>query len=249
MSVYKLGEELNLRLVKGIEQGYSDYAEVRKEKREELLVSGAYAWVKGNHIEHQVAKELQEIGIEFKQEKAGYTWEYLSFKEPKESNLIIIKNANVIKGKSKEPVLDTSNTENYLVRLSKINSYIDFDEVRGTKQGTLQFPSLEMQTVLTEAKDIEELQKQYKHFYILTYMIDPASRMLMSIDLWMPEYKKDSKVEMVKIDSLTEYLNQTGAHINLEAIQELVNIPEEEFSGTASEFDFNSFEQEKEEDA
>ena len=43
---------------------------------------------------------------------------------------------------------------------------------------------------------------QYKHFYILTYTIDPDSRMLKSVDLWMPEYKKDSKVELVKIDSL-----------------------------------------------
>ena len=64
MTDYKFSEELNVRLVRGIEKGYSDYAEVRREKRDELLVSGAYAWVKGNHIEDQVARELKEIGID-----------------------------------------------------------------------------------------------------------------------------------------------------------------------------------------
>lgn len=249
MTVYKFSEELNMQLVKGIEQGYSDYAEVRREKRSELLVSGAYAWVKGNHIEDQVARELQKIGVHFKQEKAGYTWEYLSFNEPKENHLILIKNARVLKGKLTSPILNASNAENYLVKLSKINASVDFDAVKGNKQGTLLFTDLQMPSKSMEDENIEELKKQYKHFYILTYTIDPASRMLMSIDLWMPEFIKDSKVEMVKIDSLTEYLNQTGADINLEAIQELVHVPEEEDSGTATEFDFTAYEDEKEEDA
>lgn len=248
MTVYKFSEELNIRLVKGIEQGYSDYAEVRKEKRDELLVSSAYAWVKGNHIEDQVARELREIGIDFKTEKAGYAWEYLSFNEPKANNLILIKNARVIKRKSTIPTLDTSNAENYLVGLSKINSTIDFDEVRGAKQGTLRFFDLQVPPISTEDEELEVLKKEYKHFYILTYSIDSDSQMLMAIDLWMPEFIKGSQVEMVKIDSLTEYLNHTGARVNLEAIQELIHTPEEEYSGTVSEFEFNSFEEEQEDE-
>ncbi|GKV66490.1 MULTISPECIES: hypothetical protein [unclassified Sporosarcina] len=249
MSDYKFDKELNFRLVKGIEHGYSDYAEVRRQKRNELLVSGAYAWVKGNHIEDRVARELKEIGMNFKKEKAGYTWEYLSFTESKKKHLIIIKNANIIRGKSTRPELDISNSENYLIERSKINAEIDFDEVRGSTQGILQFLELEMQPVMAESEDIEELKKQYKRFYILTYTIDPVSRMLMDIDLWMPEFKKDSKVEMVKIDTLTECLNETGDHVNLDAIRELVHIPDEEYSGTTTEFDFTTIEDEKEEDA
>ena len=34
MTSYKFNEELNIRLVKGIEKGYSDYAEVRVEKKQ-----------------------------------------------------------------------------------------------------------------------------------------------------------------------------------------------------------------------
>ncbi|WP_399629798.1 hypothetical protein [Sporosarcina sp. SG10008] len=247
MTVYKFSEELNIRLVRGIEQGYSDYAEVRREKRSELLVSSAYAWVKGNHIEDQVARELKVLGIECKREKAGYAWEYLSFNEPKKNHLILIKNATVIKGKSTKPILDIPNSDNYLVKLSKINSSIDFDEVKGPKQGTLTFLDLQMPSLSTEDEELEKLKKQYNHFYILTYTIDPGSRMLMDIDLWMPEFISSSRVEMVKIDSLSEYIGQTDADINLEAIHELVHVSDEEFSGTAKEFEFSSLEDVEEE--
>lgn len=242
MTVYKFSEELNARMVKGIEQGYSDYAEVRREKRDELLVSSAYAWVKGNHIEDQVARELQDLGIDFQREKAGFAWEYLSFTEPDENHLILIKNVNIIKGKSTNPVLNALNPDNYLVKFSKINSRIDFDEIKGAKQGTLAFHDLQLPEVSLEDEEPEKLRKQYKHFYILTYAIDPETRMLMDIDLWMPEFIKDSRVEMVKVDSLTKYIGQTGADINLEAIQELVHVSDEEYSGTTAEFGFTSLE-------
>jgi hypothetical protein len=239
---YKFDDKLKIRLVRGIEKGYSGYAEVRREKRNELRISGAYAWVKGNRIADQVANELLEIGMEISWEKAGYTWEYLSFTDTNEKYMMIIKNANIIKGKSKRPILDAQNPENYLVDLSKINSHVDFDEVKGSKQGVLE---LDFQTPLVPKGDenIEELRKEYKHFYILTYSIEKESKMLSSIDLWMPEFIKNNIVEMVQIDSLKEYLGQTGAEINLEAIHELTSVPEEEFSGTAAEFDYKTIEE------
>lgn len=240
---YKFNEDFNKRLVKGIEQGYSGYAEVRREKRKELLVSGAYAWVKGNHIEDQVARELQEIGIEFKEEKAGFAWEYLSFTNPKENYLFLIKNANIVKHKSNIPTLDTPSSDNYLVGLSKINSTVDFGEIKGSHQGTLELLDLQTLPKSIEDESIEELKKQYTHFYILTYTIDATSRMLSSVDLWMPEFIVNSKVEMVKVDSLTRHLGNTDAEVNFEAIQELLNLPEEEFSGTPIEFEYKTIEE------
>lgn len=241
MTSFKFDEELNIRLVRGIEKGYSGYAEVRREKRNELRISGAYAWVKGNHIEDQVANELVEIGMEINWEKAGYTWGYLSFTNTNEKYMMLIKNATIIRGKSKRPILEAQNPENYLVELSKINSHVDFDEVKGSKQGVLE---LDFQTlpVPMEDENIEELKKEYKHFYILTYSIDQESKMLSSIDLWMPEFIKKNIVEMVQIDSLKGYLGQTGADINLEAINELTSVPEEEFSGTAAEYNYKTIE-------
>lgn len=140
-------------------------------------------------------------------------------------------------------MLDALNPDNYLVKFSKINSKIDFDKIKGVKQGTLAFHDLQLPKVSTEDEEPEKLREQYKHFYILTYTIDPETRMLMDIDLWMPEFIKESRVEMVKVDSLTKYIGQTGADINLEAIQELVHVSDEEYSGTASEFEFTSLEE------
>ena len=244
---YKFGEELNIQLVKGIEQGYSDYAEVRAEKRKELHVSGAYAWVKGNHIEDQVARELQVMGIDFKKEKAGYSWEYLSFAEPKEKYLFLIRNISIIKGKSTNPTLDITNPENYLVEKSKINTEVDFDELKGSKQGTFKFVDLPFIPLSTDDESIEKLKKEYKHFYILTYSIQPETQMLMSIDLWMPEFISNHKVDMIQIDSLTGYIGQTGADVNIGAISELVHVAEEGFSGATPAFEFTSFEEVAEE--
>lgn len=111
------------------------------------------------------------------------------------------------------------------------------------KQGTFKFMDLPIIPSSTEDENIEALKKEYKHFYILTYSIQPESRMLMSIDLWMPEFIADHKVEMIQIDSLTGYIGRTGADVNLEAISELVHVAEEDISGTAAEFEFTSFEE------
>lgn len=40
---------------------------------------GAYAWVKGNHIDHHVAVQCEKLGVESKLSKAGVTWQYLQF--------------------------------------------------------------------------------------------------------------------------------------------------------------------------
>ena len=51
MKEYQLPDKLNESLVDGIIEGYRDYLDVRRQKARELKVHGAYAWVKGNHID------------------------------------------------------------------------------------------------------------------------------------------------------------------------------------------------------
>lgn len=211
MTDYKFSEDINRSLVRGIENGYSNYAEIRSEKRKSLLVSGAYAWVKGNHIEDQVAKELSELNIEFTIEKAGYSWEYLQFNDTDKKIMFLIKGANIIKDK----MLDTQNSENYLVNLSQINSDVNFGEIHGSEQGTIEFHDLPptINTINNMNNiNIDTLKKQYDQFYILTYNIDRESRMLSDVDLWLPDFQGDSKVEMVKVDSLSEYLDNSKGH-------------------------------------
>ncbi|KXA46405.1 MULTISPECIES: hypothetical protein [Staphylococcus] len=49
--------ELKEEIVKGVVSGYKNYIEVRKEAFQTLVISGGYAYIKGNHIEDQVAKK------------------------------------------------------------------------------------------------------------------------------------------------------------------------------------------------
>lgn len=55
MKNYNLDDRLNKKIVFGLVNGYQDYLDVRKEKFEKMKISGAYAWVKGNHIEDRIA--------------------------------------------------------------------------------------------------------------------------------------------------------------------------------------------------
>ena len=225
---YKFSDELNIRLVRGIEKGYSEYAELRSEKRKQLRVSGAYAWVKGNHIEDQVSRELDDYDIQYNIDKAGYTWEYLKFNNTDEKYLFLIKNANIIRGKSRgNPRIDSLNADNYLAELSKINSKVRNEEFQESEQGTLEFLDLES-LPQEEKKDIAKLNEQYERFYILSYSIDRHTRMLLSVDLWMPESQGENKVSMIKIDSLGQYLGNIGSDINITAIHELSMYPAEE---------------------
>ncbi|WP_249870552.1 hypothetical protein [Oceanobacillus saliphilus] len=79
MDIYKFSDEISESIVKGIMKRYKSYLNERKQKKEELLISSAYAWVKGNHIDHFVAEESESFGITYVPSKAGYSWGYLQF--------------------------------------------------------------------------------------------------------------------------------------------------------------------------
>ena len=93
MKNYNLPEKLNESIVDGIIEGYRDYLEVRRQKARELKVHGAYAWVKGNHIDHYVAVACEEHRVSSTVAKAGLTWQYLQFYNNDEKILFIVKNS------------------------------------------------------------------------------------------------------------------------------------------------------------
>ncbi|MEJ8303254.1 hypothetical protein [Saccharibacillus sacchari] len=244
---YVLSAELNKHLVRGIESGYNLYALERSEKRQTMRVSAAYAWVKGNHIDDQVSRELENLGVNYQDDKAGYTWSYLQFSIPESKSLLLIKNATIIKSSSKQPELDVKNPDNYLVELSRINSKVDFEELKPEYQGTMKFNEL-MQDSLKEVQN-QIAVSEFDRFYIVTYAIEPNSRMLSNVSLWMPEFKQGSKVEMVRIDDLSPYLGNTGIEMNMEAIGALANTPDSEFSGEAEEYGYSVAAKKAEENA
>lgn len=72
----QLHHEINQAVVDGIIRGYIDYLEERVEKKNKLRISDAYAWVKGNHLDHFVSVEGEKVGMEYIRAKAGRAWGY-----------------------------------------------------------------------------------------------------------------------------------------------------------------------------
>lgn len=88
-------------------------------------VSGAYAWVKGNHIDHYVALACEQHGVESKLAKAGLTWQYLKFTHENEKILFIVKNARYFDPKQVDKGKDATGrtrqqTNSYMYNLMQI---------------------------------------------------------------------------------------------------------------------------------
>lgn len=213
---YKLADELNQNLVNGIFDGYREYLEVRRDKARSLKVSGAYAWVKGNHIDHHVALSCESYGVESKLAKAGLTWQYLQFKHNDEKILFIVKNARYFNEEQvnhgRDAMGRTRNKKiSYMEELMEINSEIDFNYVPAdVEENSTQ---LELELIedfrLNERdnKEISNLKSDFQRFYIVTYKID-ESQQIEEIRLWMPN-PVNNKAYL--IDDLTSFVNASHA--------------------------------------
>ncbi|MFX0560731.1 hypothetical protein TEPIDINF_002165 [Tepidibacillus infernus] len=218
MKEYQLGKQVSQRIVDGILQGYKNYIQERIEKSQQMKISSAYAWVKGNHIDDQTAIKCEEIGIKFNKARAGYTWGYLQFIDENESSMYIIRNSryfdeeNFSKGRkvTGERNRDQEN-ENYLKKLSKINQNIQFpteptlfmDETDVHKSMTL-FDDAVMKSLLDS--DVAKLQQEFNKFYIITYEIDQAN-MIASIKVWLPNPEND---KAYLVEDLTDLINTSS---------------------------------------
>lgn len=213
---YKFSPNINQAIVNGILQGYRNYIEERKEKQEEMNISTAYAWVKGNHIDDQTAEECKPLKVDFKKAKAGYTWGYLQFNiEDSNKSMFIIKNGayfddnNFSKRKGTPSQTKDEKEDNYMKRLSKINEDIYFPE----KQ-SLFTKEQERQMMLFGDKTIKELDKteetrlleEFNRFYIVTYDTDDSFA-ISTISLLMPNPKDDIAYE---IEDLSEYIGTSS---------------------------------------
>lgn len=211
MENYKLSSDLNQKIVDGIMEGYREYLDVRREKST-MKVSGAYAWVKGNHIDHHVAATCESYGVERKLAKAGLTWQYLQFKHGDDETLFIVKNARyfnpdqVNRGKD---ALGNSRSKkiSYMDELMKINSNINFNiNTPENQKDSVQLELVLLENVSLTEKDNEDISKiniDFKRFYIVSYEIDEGQQ-ISEIGLWMPNPVNNKAYH---IDDLTAYLN------------------------------------------
>lgn len=221
MQNYKLAREINEKIVDGVIEGYKDYLEVRRSVARKLRVHGAYAWVKGNHIDHYVAEYCEPLGFESKISRAGVTWQYLQFTNEKNKSLFLIRNAvyfdenSVAKGKDVHGKT-RNNKSIYMNELMNINREVNFIEIEKqinnpiNKQLTL-FEENGMKIIPQE--EISGMTHDYNKFYIVTYTID-ESHLISKINLWMPN-PYDNKAYL--IDDLTGLIGtKPSHHIELE---------------------------------
>ncbi len=232
MEEYLLPAQLNERIVDGIIEGYRDYLDVRRQKARELKVHGAYAWVKGNHIDHYVALSCEEYGVTSTLAKAGMTWQYLQFSHENEKILFIVKNARyfnieeVDKGRDAKGRTRESKAS-YMENLMNINGQVKFDEIPAKAfNRSIQLELLEdFQPVLLEGEDTKGLHTHFDRFYIATYNIG-EDHQIAEIRLWMPN-PADNRAYL--ISELTSYIGQKSAHL-FEIEEELKSVLTQTFA-------------------
>lgn len=224
MVSYKLSQEMNQCIVDGIAKGYKEYLKVREEKLENMRISHAYAWVKGNHIDDQVAEACADLGVKYQHSKAGLSWKFLKFETEDESISFIIKNAKyfnkqaVINGKDAKGRIGEKKT--YLAELVEKNHKINFDEVDTVETDDiiqLGFEDIFGLNSEDEA-DLRENISEIDRFYLVTYELDPA-HMISDISVFLPN-PKNNKAYLV--DNLTAYLNpEYAVDISSNLLEEL----------------------------
>ncbi|KYG30042.1 hypothetical protein [Alkalihalobacillus trypoxylicola] len=219
MKQYRFSNDMNQKIVDGILQGYKNYVDEREEKRKSMKISSAYAWVKGNHIDDQTASLCKEIGVEYKNATAGYTWGYLQLVSKDTRKMFILKNARYfnkdnfpggtgVNGKKNKE----KKKDNYLKNLSKINQDVDFPKEKNllTDDNPTFLRLFDDNTLKSlEKSDVNKLQKDFDNFYIVTYGLDEGN-MISNIKVWMPNPNNDVAYE---VDDLTSLISTSSIDI------------------------------------
>ncbi|MED4172354.1 hypothetical protein P4631_07815 [Halalkalibacterium halodurans] len=193
MDQYRMENSMGQAIVDGILQGYKDYLQERREKRQTMHISSAYAWTKGNHIDHNVAESSK--AFKFAKARAGYTWGYLQFGHEQTKSMFIIKNGKYFNDqnftKAKDIIGNSSDKkqENYLQRLATINKNVEFPVERDllNQDNGVEFVSLLDPEILQEIEEpsYRQLVERYNRFYVVTYEID-VDYVISRIRLLMP---------------------------------------------------------------
>lgn len=225
MEQYAFSKELSERIVRGILKGYKSYIDERNEKKQEFLISSAYAWVIGNHIDHYVAEETRDLGIRYHHSKAGYSWGYLQFLDVRNKNLFLIKNGDGI-AKNKQSAR-RRRPDGYIEMMAKrINGNIDFSESLVVHEQMNLFPMYEQTELDLEPLEgeIQQLEEKVEQFYIVTYNIN-EQKMISNISLCLPH---PETYELHVVDDWTKYIDTVGVKISEKDLARLADDQEPE---------------------
>ena len=214
----ELPSNLEQQIVTGIMSGYKSYLDERIRAKQNLKVSAAYAWTKGNHIDSEVAVAVENNQtIDFSTAKAGYVWEYLQFTatSPKSDEtgkaLIFIKGSRSAK-KNFDGKKVSQPDKNYLREYAKINQHLfKSGQVSGTSTNHSVQLELPINEIRSSASDSFKTS-DFDRFYIVTYEIDKAYQ-ISSIKLTMPD---PSSMSLVIVKDLTDLIQNSIVTIETE---------------------------------
>lgn len=249
MKKYRFSNEINESIVDGIIEGYKDYLRLRKEAARNLKIHSAYAWVKGNHIDHHVAVQCEKLGVESKPCKAGFTWQYLQFYIKDTKSLFLIKNARYFDSNAVDKGKDASGRVRkkksaYMEEFININRNIAFPHINTNNSQSLQlglFDEMPFEVISKESA-IENV-KSYDRFYIVTYEID-ENYLISKILLWMPNPENNMAY---LVQDLSELIYTKSSHtIEMEEEMKAV-LKSSEMEPDASLFDIQIADEDSEE--
>ncbi|PNZ70634.1 hypothetical protein E2556_01170 [Staphylococcus croceilyticus] len=205
---------LKTSILEGIVHGYKDYIHVRTKAHRTMEISEAYAYVRSNHIEHQVAMHIKEY-MEFQKSNAGPSWKYLKFSGSGLSNnqplSFILKNEKYFNAEAVTLGKNAFNKKGekekeYLRELISKNQNIDFDKLQIEYQNPHQ---MDWDDYLSNPNQNATKQKNEGIFNIITYNIDANTKMINSVKIWTPNPMNNKAIMM---EDLSEEVMRIIAH-------------------------------------
>jgi hypothetical protein len=248
MDQYKFNSDHSKMIVEAIVEGYREYIDHRKDRREKMKISSAFAWTKGNFIESKVAEECIDHGFTYKKSKAGLTWDYLQFVHGDSKILFLIKNATYFNKESfsqaKLPTKSGRNgrTRTYLHELSQINKDLIFTNKRKDSSEMAAERSEQLSFLVPEKQIKEELdhfKSSYNEFHILTYALDEAYQ-ISEIIHYLPNPGDNVAYEL---ENLSDYIS--GADLTEEEREVVAPDANDEIMDPAA-FDIGILEEDEE---
>ena len=248
MDQYKFNSDHSKMIVEAIVEGYREYIDHRKDRREKMRISSAFAWTKGNFIESKVAEECIDYGFTYKKSKAGLTWDYLQFVHGDSKMLFLIKNAAYFNKESfSQAKLPTKNgrngrTRTYLHELSQINKDLTFNNKRKDSSVIAAERSEQLSFLVPEKQIKEELdhfKSSYNEFHILTYALDEAYQ-IAEIIHYLPNPGDNVAYE---VENLSDYIS--GADLTEEEREVVAPDTNDEIMDPAA-FDIGILEEDEE---
>lgn len=193
-------------------RGNNSYLQERVNKRNEMTVSGGYAWTRPNHLDDAFAKANLPFIKDYSLKKAGESWQYLEFQASNNSRktMLIIKNRTRLSATYEKK--GQAETSQYLVDCAAINKNIAGKDKPSTEPEKIQ---LELFDDFPNFNDVsvKEHFKDFEAFYAIVYEVD--------------QIKHINKVEIVMPNPFTQLLDR---------VQDLTNfLSESEISQFSSD--------------